>query len=164
MVRQVVRAPVGDGGVYTFAPVDKLDQVHNVYQDTLKAVIALVTPTAPAELLPSPAPLTPDEELSSDSDSEVWVLVMRPSQCATQDAVSLPAPIMATGPARFDSIVSPEDAIAVGPASSASPAMQVTAGTIQMLIISHSLSTAPTRHQTESWSRHLMLRLPSLGL
>ncbi|TWW68329.1 hypothetical protein D4764_19G0001270 [Takifugu flavidus] len=73
VVHQVVRAPTGDGVVYTVAPVGDLGGTRNVHRDMLKAVVqpevvALSSPTSP-----SLSPLVASGDDSSNSD--LWLLV-----------------------------------------------------------------------------------------
>lgn len=71
VVYQVLRAPSGDGPVYTIAPVDSLQKTRNVHRDQLKAHIG----SEPVPLFHhSPPPRT--SEASDDSlGGDLWVLV-----------------------------------------------------------------------------------------
>uniref|UniRef100_A0A3B4WAL0 Gypsy retrotransposon integrase-like protein 1 n=1 Tax=Seriola lalandi dorsalis TaxID=1841481 RepID=A0A3B4WAL0_SERLL len=78
VVHQVVRAPVGEGAVYTVAPVNDLERTRNVHRDMLKAVVQpdTVVSLPTGSSLPSSPPLvTSDDSLSSD----LWLLVSETS-------------------------------------------------------------------------------------
>lgn len=71
VVYQVLRAPSGDGPVYTIAPVDDLQKTRNVHRDQLKAHVG---PAPVALFHHSPPPRT--SETSDDSlGGDLWVLV-----------------------------------------------------------------------------------------
>lgn len=58
VVHQVVRAPTGEGVVYTVAPADDPDRTRNVHRDMLKAVVQPEAVAAPPPASPSLPPLT----------------------------------------------------------------------------------------------------------
>lgn len=76
VVYQVLRAPRGEGAVYTIAPVDDLEKVHNVHRNMLKAKVRPDLAGLPPVSPPAP-PLPPAVfEGASSSDDDLWVLVL----------------------------------------------------------------------------------------
>ncbi|KAI3368495.1 hypothetical protein L3Q82_025508 [Scortum barcoo] len=73
VVYQVVRAPSGEGAVYTVAPANDLCKVRNVHRDMLKVVVQPEV-VAPPPREPSPLGLAPLGDESS-SGSDLWLLV-----------------------------------------------------------------------------------------
>lgn len=71
VVYQVLRAPHGEGPVYTIAPVDNLERLRNVHRNMLKAQVGPATVALP---VPSP-PLPTVTEGNSSSDDDLWVMV-----------------------------------------------------------------------------------------
>lgn len=69
---QVLKAPTGEGSVYTIAPVTNLQAARNVHRDMIKANVGLGLLSEP----PGPEPVcveAPDSDSSGDSES--WFLV-----------------------------------------------------------------------------------------
>uniref|UniRef100_A0A674PMZ3 Gypsy retrotransposon integrase-like protein 1 n=1 Tax=Takifugu rubripes TaxID=31033 RepID=A0A674PMZ3_TAKRU len=116
VVHQVVRAPIGDGVVYTVPPVGDLGGTRNVHRDMLKVVVqpevvALSSPTSPS-LSPRVA------SVDDSSNSDLWLLVSEapvpsiavpppfgtpqassaPAATAPQGACSLTAPVSSSDP------------------------------------------------------------------
>lgn len=106
MVHQVVRAPAGEGAVYTVAPVDDLDRTRKVHRDMLKAV---VHPEAVA--FPPPAPSSPvllplAASVDDSPSSDLWFLV--PETPVLPTAV---LPLAASRDASSAPIVMPHQAV-----------------------------------------------------
>ena len=75
VVYQVVRAPVGEGAVYTVAPVNDLDHPKNVHRNMLKAVVQPEAAASPVRLPPPWAPAM--EEGDSSSEDDFGLLITR---------------------------------------------------------------------------------------
>lgn len=72
VVHQVVKAPCGDGTVYTVTPVNDPHKVKNVHRDMVKAVVPQEAAN-PSPKMPSPASLAVRDDSSNAGD--LWVLV-----------------------------------------------------------------------------------------
>jgi len=77
VVHQVLKAPVGEGAVYTIAPVNDLYKVCNVHRDMPKAQIrsepSMAPCRAPSRTPSPPAPVVSGDDSSNDGD--LWLLV-----------------------------------------------------------------------------------------
>ena len=68
VVHQVVKAPSGDGSVYTVAPADDLAKVKRVHRTLFKAIVGLPTPDGTSAASTSPAELSVRQDELSDED------------------------------------------------------------------------------------------------
>ena len=75
VVYQVLRAPRGEGAVYTIAPVADLEKVRNVHRNMLKAKVGPDLAGPPLASPPTPPLQSAALELPSCSDDDLWVLV-----------------------------------------------------------------------------------------
>lgn len=95
VVHQVLKAPVGEGAVYTIAPVNDLHKVRNVHCDMLKAKIrsepSMAPCRAPGRTPSPPAPVVFGEDSSSDSD--LWLLVPETPLLQAVAVLNLPGAI-----------------------------------------------------------------------
>ncbi|KAL7868535.1 hypothetical protein SRHO_G00099190 [Serrasalmus rhombeus] len=92
VVHQVLRAPPGEGAVYTVAPVSDLCKVKHVHRDMLKAQVQKETP-----LLPPPRgslPPVPVKPVDTYSDGDLWLLVSE----TISPVVTVPSTSSTTGP------------------------------------------------------------------
>ena len=71
-VHQVVKAPCGDGAVYTVTPVNDPQKVKRVHRDMVKAVVPHEVANSPSNL-PSPPSLAVRDDESSNA-GDLWVL------------------------------------------------------------------------------------------
>ena len=118
VVYQVVKAPVGEGAVYTVAPVSALHKVRSVHREMLKAVIQPEAADPPPRSPSPPAPAALDGE--SSSDSEQWFLVSESSCLPPVTAPGAPCP---TGsPVVTPRVVSHVPATSPAPESASPPA------------------------------------------
>lgn len=84
VVHQVVKAPPGEGVVYTIAPVDALTKVRTVHRDMLKAQVM----TAPVAPPPQPTSLqNSTNEVSLGADYDVVMLAPGASPLETSSAL-----------------------------------------------------------------------------
>jgi len=68
VVYQVVRAPAGEGAVYTIAPSDNLQQVRTVHRDSLRTIVWPEAVDLPPRVPSPPVSTALDCESSSDSE------------------------------------------------------------------------------------------------
>uniref|UniRef100_A0A3B1IT31 Gypsy retrotransposon integrase-like protein 1 n=1 Tax=Astyanax mexicanus TaxID=7994 RepID=A0A3B1IT31_ASTMX len=97
VVYQVLRAPVGEGAVYTVAPVNDLCKVKHVHRDMLKAQVQKEAPVPPPRVSPPQVPVAP---LDTSSDEDLWLLVSE----TRSTAVPVPA-LSASGPTGLPMVV-----------------------------------------------------------
>ncbi|XP_053285372.1 uncharacterized protein LOC128446371 [Pleuronectes platessa] len=87
-VHQVVKAPCGDGAVYTVTPVNDPQKVKRVHRDMVKAVVPHEVANSPSNM-PSPPSLAVRDDESSNA-GDLWVLVQE--TLCPQSAV-VPSPL-----------------------------------------------------------------------
>lgn len=131
VVHQVVRAPTGEGVVYTVAPVDDPDRTRNVHRDMLKAVVQPEAVAAPPPASPSLPPLTllvsetpaPPTAVLPPSASPQAFSALAGTQ--PQAASSLTAPVDGKDPSQPAPLLLPADQLS----SSQQPLRQTTRST-----------------------------------
>lgn len=104
VIYQVLRAPSGDGMVYTIAPVEELHRAWQVHRDMLKPQV--LSSVQPPRAQSPPVQTAPGDSFDSSEDGELWLLTRE-----TSAPLSIEAPVQprSMGPAVTTPLVASPD-------------------------------------------------------
>lgn len=128
VIYQVLRAPLGNGVVYTIAPVEELHRARQVHRDLLKPQ---VLPTAqPPRAQSPPVQTAPGDPIDTSEDGELWLLAREMSAPLSIEAPVQPrsvGPVVATPRVALpDSTPSLEAASSAGQPTASQPVLRRT--------------------------------------